>query len=165
MAHIKKKKSKELPPVSTASLPDIVFMLLFFFMVTTTMREVDLKVELSKPTATEMQKLERKTLVTYMYVGPPKEKYQGKFGSEARVQLNDAFAQLSDIQPWVVVEREKINEAEQNQMTVSIKADKKTKMGLIGDIKLELRKAQALKINYSANPAGSKELLYSSTNY
>jgi biopolymer transport protein ExbD len=165
MAHIKKKKSKELPPVSTASLPDIVFMLLFFFMVTTTMREVDLKVELSKPTATEMQKLERKTLVTYMYVGPPKEKYQGKFGSEARVQLNDAFAQLSDIQPWVVIEREKINEAEQNQMTVSIKADKKTKMGLIGDIKLELRKAQALKINYSANPAGSKELLYSSTNY
>ena len=131
MAHIKKKKSKELPPVSTASLPDIVFMLLFFFMVTTTMREVDLKVELSKPTATEMQKLERKTLVTYMYVGPPKEKYQGKFGSEARVQLNDAFAQLSDIQPWVVIEREKINEAEQNQMTVSIKADKKTKMGLI----------------------------------
>ncbi len=165
MAHIKKKKSKELPPVSTASLPDIVFMLLFFFMVTTTMREVDLKVELSKPTATEMQKLERKTLVTYMYVGPPKEKYAGKFGTEARVQLNDAFAQLSDIQPWVVVEREKINEAEQNQMTVSIKADKKTKMGLIGDIKLELRKAQALKINYSANPAGSKELLYSSTNY
>ena len=112
-----------------------------------------------------MQKLERRTLVTYMYVGPPKEKYQGKFGTEARVQLNDAFAQLSDIQPWVVVEREKINEAEQNQMTVSIKADKKTKMGLIGDIKLELRKAQALKINYSANPAGSKELLYSSTNY
>ena len=165
MAHIKKKKSKELPPVSTASLPDIVFMLLFFFMVTTTMREVDLKVELSKPTATEMQKLERKTLVTYMYVGPPKEKYQGKFGTEARIQLNDAFAQLTDIQPWVVVEREKINEAEQNQMTVSIKADKKTKMGLIGDIKLELRKAQALKINYSANPAGSKELLYSSTNY
>ena len=165
MAHIKKKKSKELPPVSTASLPDIVFMLLFFFMVTTTMREVDLKVDLSKPTATEMQKLERKTLVTYIYVGPPKEKYQGKFGTEARVQLNDAFAQLSDIQPWVVVEREKINEAEQNQMTVSIKADKKTKMGLIGDIKLELRKAQALKINYSANPAGSKELLYSSTNY
>ena len=165
MAHIKKKKSKELPPVSTASLPDIVFMLLFFFMVTTTMREVDLKVDLSKPTATEMQKLERKTLVTYMYVGPPKEKYQGKFGSEAKIQLNDSFAQLDDIQPWVVIEREKINEAEQNQMTVSIKADKKTKMGLIGDIKLELRKAQALKINYSANPAGSKELLYSSTNY
>ena len=162
---IRKKGTKETTAISTASLPDIIFILLFFFMVTTTMREVDLKVELSKPTATEMQKLERKTLVTYMYVGPPKEKYQGKFGSEARVQLNDAFAQLSDIQPWVVIEREKINEAEQNQMTVSIKADKKTKMGLIGDIKLELRKAQALKINYSANPAGSKELLYSSTNY
>jgi biopolymer transport protein ExbD len=140
-------------------------MLLFFFMVTTVMREVDLKVELSKPVATEIQKLERKSLVTYMYVGPPKSKYQAKFGKEAKIQLNDAFAQLSDIQPWVVIEREKINEAERNQMTVSIKADKTTKMGLIGDIKVELRKAQALKINYSANPAGSKELLYSTTNY
>ena len=165
MAHIKKKKSKELPPVNTASLPDIVFMLLFFFMVTTVMREVDLKVDLSKPVATEIQKLERKSLVTYMYVGPPKEKYQGKFGSEAKIQLNDAFAQIEDVQPWVVIEREKINEAERNQMTVSIKADKTAKMGLIGDIKLELRKAQALKINYSANPAGTKELMYSNTNF
>ena len=160
MAHIKKKKSKELPPVNTASLPDIVFMLLFFFMVTTTMREVDLKITVKKPVATEIQKLEKKSLVTYIYVGTPKEKYKGKFGKEARIQLNDAFASITDIQPWVILEREKLNEALRNQMTVSIKGDREAKMGLIGDIKLELRRAQALKINYSANPAGTKELMY-----
>ena len=72
MALIRKKKSKETPPVSTASLPDIVFMLLFFFMVTTTMREVTLLVRLKKPKATEMQKLDRKDLTTYIYMGAPK---------------------------------------------------------------------------------------------
>jgi len=72
MATIKKKKKAEVPPLSTASLPDIVFMLLFFFMVTTTMREVTLLVKLKKPLATEIQKLERKDLTTYIYVGAPK---------------------------------------------------------------------------------------------
>lgn len=160
MAHIKKKKSKELPPVSTASLPDIVFMLLFFFMVTTVMREVELKVKVQKPLATEMQKLERKSLVKYIYVGAPTKMYQSKFGVEPKLQVNDAFASLDDIQPWVVMERTTIDEAEQSLMTVSIKADQEVKMGLIQDIKLELRRAQALKINYSAQPASSKEAIY-----
>ncbi|MDX5403880.1 MAG: biopolymer transporter ExbD [Bacteroidota bacterium] len=160
MAHIRKKKKKELPPVSTASLPDIVFMLLFFFMVTTVMREVDLKVKVSKPKATEIQKLERKSLVTYLYVGKPLPKYQSLVGTEPRLQLNDSFAKIDDIQSFVVTEREKINEAEQPLMTVSIKADKEVKMGLITDIKLELRKAQALKINYSTNPASSTDEMF-----
>ncbi|MDX5326786.1 MAG: biopolymer transporter ExbD [Bacteroidota bacterium] len=160
MAHIRKKKKKELPPVSTASLPDIVFMLLFFFMVTTVMREVDLKVKVVKPRATEIQKLERKSLVTYLYVGKPLPKYQSLVGTEPRLQLNDSFAKIDDIQSFVVTEREKINEAEQPLMTVSIKADKEVKMGLITDIKLELRKAQALKINYSTNPASSTDEMF-----
>lgn len=160
MSHIKKKQKKETPPVSTASLPDIVFMLLFFFMVTTVMREVDLKVQVRKPKATEIQKLERKSLVTYIYVGKPTGKYQAKFGKESRIQLNDAFATLDDVQPFVIQEREAKDEAERNAMTVSIKADKETKMGLITDIKTQLRRAQALKINYSANPAGTAEELY-----
>lgn len=160
MGHIKKKKKKETPPVSTASLPDIVFMLLFFFMVTTVMREVDLKVMVSKPKATEIQKLERKSLVTYVYVGKPTGRYEAKFGKESRIQLNDAFATLDDIQPFVILEREEKDEVERKLMTVSIKADKETKMGLIGDVKIQLRQAQALKINYSTNPAGTAEELY-----
>lgn len=149
MSKFKKKTGGGTPAISTASLPDIVFMLLFFFMVTTVMREVTLKIENTKPFATEIKKLERKSLVTYVYVGKPKAAYVPQVGSEPRVQLNDAFARVNEIQNFVITEREAINEAERPLMTVSIKADEDVKMGLITDIKQELRKANSLKINYS----------------
>ena len=149
MSKFRKKKGGGTPAISTASLPDIVFMLLFFFMVTTVMREVTLLVQNRKPKATEIKKLEKKSLVTYIYVGKPKQQYISQVGSEPRLQLNDAFANLNEIQQFVLTEREAISEAERNQMTVSIKADKEVKMGLITDVKTELRKAEALKINYS----------------
>jgi biopolymer transport protein ExbD len=135
-------------------------MLLFFFMVATVMREVDLKVSVNKPQATEIQKLKRKSLVTYIYAGSPRQKYQDKFGKTPRIQLNDAFASLDDVQPFVIQERETKTEEERPMMTMSIKADKTVKMGLISDIKLELRKAQAYKINYSSNPAKDAQALY-----
>ena len=160
MGKIRKEKSKGTPPLSTASLPDIVFMLLFFFMVTTTMREVDLKLIMKKPRATEVQKLERKDLVTYIYVGRPKN--TATYGIEPRVQLDDQLATVDDIQGFVVVKREEINEKERPLMTVSLKADVNVKMGFIGDIKQELRKAQALKLNYSTNPAADQEDLFRS---
>ncbi|MDR9374769.1 MAG: biopolymer transporter ExbD [Schleiferiaceae bacterium] len=149
MAKFKKKTGGGAPGISTASLPDIVFMLLFFFMVTTVMREVTLKVENKKPKATEIKKLERKSLVTYIYVGKPKAQYIAQVGSEPRIQLNDAFARVKDVQNHVITAREEINEAERPLMTVSIKADSEVKMGLISDIKQELRKANTLKLNYS----------------
>lgn len=149
MSKFKKKTGGGTPAISTASLPDIVFMLLFFFMVTTVMREVNLKVENVKPKATEIKKLERKSLVTYIYVGKPKEQYIPQVGTEPRIQLNDAFARVKEIQNFVITEREAINEAERPLMTVSIKADEEVKMGLITDVKQELRKANTLKINYS----------------
>ncbi len=149
MSKFKKKTGGGTPAISTASLPDIVFMLLFFFMVTTVMREVTLLVENKKPYATEVKKLEKKNLVTYIYVGKPKQALQSTMGTEPRIQLNDAFANINEIQPFVIQEREAINEAEKALMTVSIKADQSVKMGLITDIKQELRKANTLKINYS----------------
>ena len=124
------------------------------------MREVDLKVSVNKPQATEIQKLERKSLVTYIYAGCQDPKYQDKFGKTPRIQLNDAFASLDDMQPFVIQERETKTEEERPMMTMSIKADKTVKMGLISDIKLELRKAQAYKINYSSNPAKDAQALY-----
>lgn len=83
MSKFKKKSGGGTPAISTASLPDIVFMLLFFFMVTTVMREVTLKVKNEKPFATEIKKLERKSLVTYLYVGKPKDAYAPQLGTEA----------------------------------------------------------------------------------
>ncbi len=149
MAKFSRKGKGGTPAISTASLPDIVFMLLFFFMVSTTMREVELKIKVSVPSATEVTKLENKSLVSYIYVGAPLRSYRDKFGTEPRIQLNDKFSTLSDIVPFVSAKRETMNEADIPRMTVSIKADKETKMGIITDIKEELKEAQALKINYS----------------
>ena len=150
MAQIRKGGKKEVPGVNTSSLPGIVFMLLFFFMATTTMKEVTYKVQLTVPEATELQKLEKKSLTRYIYVGTPMKEYQKMYGKESRVQLDDAFAEVSEIEMFIENERNAMKESDQGLLTVSIKADKETKMGIITDIKQALRRAQALKINYAA---------------
>ncbi len=150
MSKFRKDSKKETPAVSTASLPDIVFMLLFFFMVTTTMREVSLKVKITLPQATELTKLEKKSLVSYIYIGTPIKQYQKVFGTEPRIQLNDVFAKTSDIQGFIIAEREARDEAEIPFMVTSLKVDEYAKMGIVTDVKQELRKAAALHINYSS---------------
>lgn len=149
MAKFKKGGSKETPAISTASLPDIVFMLLFFFMVSTTMREVDLNVEILVPEASEIQKLEKKDMVSNIYVGVPLRQFQKTYGTEPRIQLNDKFATVEDIQDFIASERESRKEEVRNLLTTSLKVDQYTKMGVITDIKQELRKVSALKLNYS----------------
>lgn len=147
MARFKQKKSSGPQKINTSALPDIIFMLLFFFMVTTTMREVTLIVQVKPPEATEVQKLEKKSLVSYIYVGVP---IKTQFGTESRIQLNDAFATKEDISEFIAAEREARDEADRKFLTTSIKADKDTRMGIITDIKQELRKVGAFKINYSS---------------
>ena len=149
MSKFRKDSKKDTPGISTASLPDIVFMLLFFFMVTTVMRETTIMVQQSLPQATEIQKLEKKSLVSYIYIGSPVERMQGTYGTKARIQLNDAFATVDDIPQYITAERTARDEKEVPFMTTSIKADLNTKMGIVTDVKQELRKANALKINYS----------------
>ncbi|MCG8579288.1 MAG: biopolymer transporter ExbD [Bacteroidales bacterium] len=150
MAKFRKKKSGGQQAINTASLPDIVFMLLFFFMVSTTMKEVDLNVIVKPAQATELVTLEKKELVTFIYVGVPAKKYQSLYGSEPRIQLNDQFSTVADIQSYIAQSRDNMSEANQSKMIVSIKADKECPMGIITDIKQALRKAAALKLNYSA---------------
>lgn len=147
MSKFNKGKEKETPAVSTASLPDIVFMLLFFFMVSTVMREVDLKVKMEQPEATEIKKLENKNLVNYIYIGAPTE--TKKYGTTPRIQLNDAFATVKDVQPYIETKRSEVNEEEIPLLTTSLKVDGDTEMGIVTDVKQELREAQALKISYS----------------
>jgi biopolymer transport protein ExbD len=134
-------------------------MLLFFFMVTTVMRETNLKVSVIIPEATEIKKLEKKSLVSFIYIGKPLKNLQKTFGSEPRIQLNDAFATLGDIRDFITSEREQMNENDQKQMTVSLKIDQNTRMGVVTDVKLELRKASALKINYSSRKKIDEALL------
>jgi biopolymer transport protein ExbD len=154
MARFKKEKSGDVPAISTSSMPDIIFMLLFFFMVTTTMREVTLKVRNRMPEASEVQKLEKKALVSFIYIGPP---MQSKlYGTESRIQLNDSFRNVSDIPEFIFVEREARVEADRPFLTTSLKVDKEVKMGVVTDVKQELRRVGAFKINYSTRKAAVK---------
>lgn len=153
MAKFERKGKGGMPGISTASLPDIVFMLLFFFMVATVMRETELKVRVRVPAATQIKKLERKSLVSYIYIGEPQKKFQSMFGTEPRIQLNDQFAKVKDIRQFITSEREARDENEVPFMTTSLKVDENVKMGIVTDIKQELRKASALKINYSSKKA------------
>jgi biopolymer transport protein ExbD len=150
MARFKRKGKGDMPAISTASLPDIVFMLLFFFMVSTSMRETTLMVSSRLPSATEVAKLEKKSLVSYIYVGPPTRAFQSLYGTEPRIQLNDSFKTLDDIRDFISSERDAMSESERPLLTTSLKVDEETRMGIVTDIKQELRKASALKINYAA---------------
>lgn len=150
MGKFNKTGKREMPELNTSSLPDLIFTLLFFFMIVTTMREVSLKVEFKIPQGTELEKLEKKSLVTFIYVGKPTAEFRKKLGSESRIQLNDAYAEVDEIQAYVTNERSSMKEEDQPFMTVSLKIDQDTKMGIVTDIKQALRQAYALKINYSA---------------
>ena len=132
--------------ISTASLPDIVFMLLFFFMVATVLRTEEEKVTVIRPEATELYKIEKKHLIRYINIGKPLDK---RYGTTEIVQLNDSYSGPEAIQDWVDRERLTLAEAEQSKMWVSLKVDQDTKMGLVTDIKNELREASALKVLYS----------------
>ena len=149
MAKFTKKKDGDLPAVSTASLPDIVFMLLFFFMTVTTMKDSSLMVENTLPNATEVKKLEKKDRVIYIYVGKPTQEYQKVFGTEPKIQLNDKFANVDEVGTFILAERAKKPQELQNVLTTALKVDKNANMGLITDIKQELRKVNALKVNYT----------------
>ena len=149
MAGFKKKQSREMPELNTSSLPDLIFSILFFFMMVTTMREVTLKVKFTIPQGTELEKLEHKSDVSFIYVGPPTDALRGQFGTGTRIQLNDRYADTREVMDFIAAERQGMtNQADQ---TISIKADQHTQMGYITDIKEVLRKSWALKICYSAS--------------
>jgi biopolymer transport protein ExbD len=145
-----KKKSNASQEIPTAALPDIIFMLLFFFMVTTVLRKSDLLVEQKIPLAEQLQKIQRKSLVSHIYVGKPKR--TEVFGSEPRIQVNDVLVQPKDIPNFVEEERSKLAEAEREQMTMSLKVDEEAKMGIISDVQQQLKEVNARRVLYATMP-------------
>ncbi len=148
MARFRKKGSNELPAMNSGSMSDIVFILLFFFMVISNMREAQVLVRLAVPQASEIQKLEKKSLASNIYLGTPIEAQ--KYGLATRIQLNDQFSEASDIVAFVESERAARDEADRPFITTVLKCDKDVRMGDVTDVKQELRKAGALRIMYSA---------------
>ena len=150
MAVMKKKGERSVPAMSTTSLPDVVYIILFFFMLSTSMRDQELLVSYKLPEATEVQKLEKKNLVSFIHIGVPVVSRQSKFGTAPRIQLTDSYKTTKDILDFVAGERDNLSESDRAQMTVCLKADQNTKMGVIADVKQELRRANALKLSYGA---------------
>lgn len=148
MAHKFKKSSNTSQDIPTAALPDIIFMLLFFFMVTTVLRETSIMVEQNLPKSTQLSKLERKSLVSYIYVGKPKQ--PAIYGSEPKIQVNDVFIDVKDVVRFVNQEKDKLSEVERDQITMSMKVDVEAKMGIVSDIQEQLREANARKVLYSS---------------
>ena len=141
-----------MPELNTSSLPDLVFAFLFFIMMVTSIREVTPKVSFSNlPTATELTKLEEKSLVTFIYVGKPNKEYRAMYGSNAAIQLNDQVTQNpTAVYSYIEQAKAKLRDDRRALMQVSLKADKETKMNIISQIKEELRRANALNLSYSA---------------
>ncbi|TDT46800.1 biopolymer transport protein ExbD [Maribacter spongiicola] len=145
----KYRSSKSLPPVSTASLPDIVFILLFFFMTVTVMKNQNLLVENTLPTATETEKLDKKDRVIIIYVGKPTADGNLTLGDEPRIQMDNKFITVDEVGDYALQALSSIPQHLRSVATVSIKADVGVKMGIIEDLKSELRMVNLLKINYT----------------
>ena len=154
MSRFKKAGSKETPELNMGSMSDIIFMFLFFFMVITTMREATLKVKFQPPKATEIQKLEKKSLVANIYIGAPISKNENTLPpGKVSVQLNDqtikADQLAADVRDFIGTEKESRSEEDKNKLTFSLKVDKDVQMRYVNTIKNELRQNNALKINYA----------------
>ena len=156
MSMFRRHRRHDVPALNTASLPDLIFTVLFFFMIVTHMRQVTLKVQYQVPAGTELTKLTKKSAVTYIYIGARSEEQGARSGEQGTrsgdffIQMNDKLVSVDEIQDYVIAERNTMSPDDASAMTVSIKADRMVPVGIITDVKQSLRKVNALRINYSA---------------
>ncbi len=156
MSKFTKKKSSDLPPISTASLPDIVFMLLFFFMVVTVMRDTELKVEQNLPKADQVEKLKKDRSI-FIFAGKPSTQYRKAYGDEGRIQIGDKYTDVSKIGLALKEAQSKLIPELQNKVVVALKIDDDTNTGLVSDIKEKLRELNMVKIIYITTPGNQLE--------
>lgn len=139
--------SHEVPGLNTSSLPDLIFSVLFFFMIVTHMRNANVLVKYKVPAGTELTRLTRRSATSYVYVGRP---MGTPAGTPSEIQLNDKLVSVPELQMYMDHANKSLDDEDRRNMEVSLKADRDTRMGVITDIKQALRKANVLKINYSA---------------
>ncbi len=149
-----KHRKHSVPGLNVASLPDLIFTVLFFFMIVTHMRDVTPKVKYEVPQGTELSKTANKAGLLYIFIGTPIDAQGKPMADDTRIQLNDRYVSVAQLGKEIEKERSKMTEVERQNMVVSIRADRHTEMGFINEVKQELRKVGALNINYSAEKKG-----------
>ncbi len=150
MSRFRHQKHREVPGLNLASLPDLIFTVLFFFMIVTHMRDVNPKVSVEVPQGTELSKTANKAGLVYIFIGKPVDAQGEVVSNETRIQLNDRYVSVEQLPQEIAHERSKMSESDRQNMVVTIRADRETEMGVVNDVKQALRKAGALNINYSA---------------
>ena len=157
MSRFKRQRQRTVPALNVASLPDLIFTVLFFFMIVTHMRDVDPKVQYTVPQGTELAKEVNKSGLVYIFIGKPVDAQGRVIADEPRIQMGDRYVTVDEIGAEIEKERNRMSEEDRQRLTVSIRADRDTEMGLINDVKQALRKAGALNINYSATKEEKKK--------
>lgn len=147
-----RRRNHDIPQLNTASLPDLIFTVLFFFMIVTHMRKEEIKVTYQVPQGKELKKLAKKSTVTFVYIGKPIDTPSAPYA----IQMNDRLVSAADVEKLAIAERNRMQPEDKAKMTVSIKADKNADMGTISDVKQALRRAGALNISYSARKERGK---------
>lgn len=165
------RRLREVPMLNTASLPDLIFTVLFFFMIVTHMRTTTSKVQYALPQGTELKRLVKKSAVTYIYIGRDMSKTTRETSTVAshntsstslmdvsayKVQLNNRVGTIGEVASFVANEKKRMNPDDQVKMTVSIKADRSTPMYVINAVKRAVRAGGATRINYSAERESDK---------
>ena len=145
-----RRRNHEVPGLNLASMPDLIFTVLFFFMIVTHMRQTELKVRYVVPQGTELEKTGHKGSVVYLYIGQPVDEHGQPTSDGERIQINDRYVTVHEIPGAIADARDRMSSEDRMHMVVSIHADKGTDMGLVNDVKQALRQAGALRINYSA---------------
>ena len=157
MSRFKRQRQRTVPALNVASLPDLIFTVLFFFMIVTHMRDVDPKVQYNVPEGTELTKEVNKSGQVYLFIGKPVDAQGRVIADETRIQMGNRYVTVDEIGAEIEKERNRMSEDDRQRLTVSIRADRDTEMGLINDVKQALRKAGALNINYSATKEMRKD--------
>ena len=149
MSVFKTKYINRQTSISTAALPDIIFMLLFFFMVTTVLRKSDENLKYKIPSAEQLKQIDQKSLITQISIGMPKD--IEKFGIEPRIEAEGKLLDLKEIVPFILKEKDELPVYSRDQIIILLKADEDVPMGIVSDVKQELRKANARRIIFATS--------------
>ena len=153
MSRFRPQRQRSVPGLNLASLPDLIFTVLFFFMLVTHMRDVTPQVHYELPQGSEVAKDASKAGLVYIFIGKPVDAQGRVLSDQTRIQMNHRFVSISDIEREIAQERSRMSESDRQRLTVSIRADRDTRMAVVNDVKQALRRAGALNINYSATGA------------
>ena len=146
------RRRRVVPGLNTASLPDLIFTVLFFFMIVTHMRTETVKVEYHAPQGTELSRLDKKSSVVHVYIGRSQTDAQRPIV----IQVGDKIVDIEDLPDYIREERKRMSPEEAREMTVAIRADKDTPMGVVTEVKQALRRANALRVSYAAEEVKPK---------